>query len=213
MADLSRSHADQTRAEITRVAYRLFINQGYHGTSMRQVAEAAGIALGGIYNHFASKESLFVEVLYEYHPLTRLLPAIEDLQAACAEDFVRQAAHQFIEHLNERKEFFSLIFIEMVELKAAHIESLVADFVPRIVALAQRFEDWPGELHPIPAPVRMRAFLGLLMSYVLTDMALQNFPIPGMPDNVVDMFVDIYLHGILTRGNQHDKLSPDLTHP
>jgi AcrR family transcriptional regulator len=45
----------RTKSEITHVAYRLFLEQGYHGTSMRQIAQKSGIALGGIYNHFESK--------------------------------------------------------------------------------------------------------------------------------------------------------------
>jgi AcrR family transcriptional regulator len=45
------TQGEQTKSEITQVAYRLFLEQGYHGTSMRQIAQNSGIALGGIYNH------------------------------------------------------------------------------------------------------------------------------------------------------------------
>ncbi len=42
------SKGELTRASILEGAYQLFLQQGYHGTSMRQIAEEAGIALGGI---------------------------------------------------------------------------------------------------------------------------------------------------------------------
>ena len=53
----SPSRGERTRAEIIQAAHDLFIQQGYHGTSMRQIAGQAGIALGGLYNHFESKEA------------------------------------------------------------------------------------------------------------------------------------------------------------
>jgi len=45
---------ETTRLTIEDAAVELFMEHGYHATSMRQIAERAGLALGGIYNHFAS---------------------------------------------------------------------------------------------------------------------------------------------------------------
>jgi hypothetical protein len=44
------------------------MEQGYHATSMRQIAERADLALGGIYNHFASKEDIFEAIIMDKHP-------------------------------------------------------------------------------------------------------------------------------------------------
>ena len=50
----------EARAEILEAAWKLFITKGYASTSLRDIAAAAGNrAVGGIYNHFASKELLF----------------------------------------------------------------------------------------------------------------------------------------------------------
>ena len=43
----------------------LFTKQGYHGSSMKDLAEAFGCKPANIYNYFASKEDLLFEVLYE----------------------------------------------------------------------------------------------------------------------------------------------------
>ncbi len=63
----------QTKGEVTRLAIEdaavnLFMEHGYHATSMRQIAEQAGLALGGIYNHFSSKEELFEAIIIDKHP-------------------------------------------------------------------------------------------------------------------------------------------------
>ena len=51
------------RARVLDAAAELFVRQGYVGTTLRQIAAAAGIKAGSIYHHFESKESLFVAVL------------------------------------------------------------------------------------------------------------------------------------------------------
>ena len=56
------SKGEQTRARIVDAAYSLFIQRGYAATSMRAIAEASGLALGGLYAHFKGKEDIWVEV-------------------------------------------------------------------------------------------------------------------------------------------------------
>lgn len=49
---------EETRARILAAALGLFRAQGYEATTMRAVAEAAGVSLGNAYYYFASKEHL-----------------------------------------------------------------------------------------------------------------------------------------------------------
>jgi AcrR family transcriptional regulator len=50
------------RAEIVAIAGELFATRGYANTTVREIADAAGILSGSLYHHFDSKESM-VEVL------------------------------------------------------------------------------------------------------------------------------------------------------
>lgn len=50
--------AESTRAAIVAAARRLFREGGYDATTMRAVADAAGVSLGSAYYYFASKEHL-----------------------------------------------------------------------------------------------------------------------------------------------------------
>jgi AcrR family transcriptional regulator len=52
-----------TREEILAAAARLFRQQGYVSTTLRQIAEAAGIKAGSIYYHFESKDEIAARVL------------------------------------------------------------------------------------------------------------------------------------------------------
>ena len=53
----------ETRERVLAEAARLFRHRGYAATTLREIADAAGIKAGSIYYHFDSKEDILVEVL------------------------------------------------------------------------------------------------------------------------------------------------------
>ncbi|MDR6444233.1 AcrR family transcriptional regulator [Paraburkholderia terricola] len=55
----------QTRADLLAAAKRLFVEKGFGGTSLRDIAAEAGYTQGAFYSNFASKEDLFVELMRE----------------------------------------------------------------------------------------------------------------------------------------------------
>jgi AcrR family transcriptional regulator len=195
----SDTKGGRTRAALIEASYQLFITRGYHGTSMRNIADEAGLALGGIYNHFATKEDIFVAMLMERHPFLDVLPALQAAQGETIEDLVRDAAQRMIAALNERPDFLNLIFIELVEFEGRHVPQLFQIFFPPLMEFAQRFQQVRGRLRPLPLPVILRAFIGLFFSYVITGLIMDS-QLSAVPRTAAfDHFVDIYLHGILAR--------------
>ncbi|HET9478724.1 MAG TPA: TetR family transcriptional regulator [Pyrinomonadaceae bacterium] len=70
---------DQTKARILETALEIFRERGYEETTMRAIAEKAGVSLGNAYYYFSSKEYLiqaFYQRLHEEH-LVVALPALE----------------------------------------------------------------------------------------------------------------------------------------
>lgn len=69
----------RTTNRILDAAEEMFARQGYHATSLRDIAVQAGIQQPGLYKHFASKEDLYRKV-YErsLRPLFRLMDDILD---------------------------------------------------------------------------------------------------------------------------------------
>jgi AcrR family transcriptional regulator len=59
-----RPHESDKAEAILGAALELFVERGFHGTSVPSVAERAGVAAGTIYHYFASKEAL-VNALYK----------------------------------------------------------------------------------------------------------------------------------------------------
>lgn len=55
----------RTRARIVTTALSLFESQGFHGTSVDDIAKAAGVSRATLYQYFESKEQIFVQLLDE----------------------------------------------------------------------------------------------------------------------------------------------------
>ena len=55
--------AGQRRADVVQLAGELFAQKGFRATTVREIAEAAGILSGSLYHHFDSKESIGDEIL------------------------------------------------------------------------------------------------------------------------------------------------------
>jgi AcrR family transcriptional regulator len=59
-----QTKGERTASRILDVAEELFARQGYDGTSLRQIADGAGIKEPGLYNHFSGKPALYEAVLF-----------------------------------------------------------------------------------------------------------------------------------------------------
>lgn len=58
----ARQRGPQTQEQIRRAAVRLFAQLGYHATSMRAIAAAAGVQPAAIYHWYPSKEAILIEL-------------------------------------------------------------------------------------------------------------------------------------------------------
>lgn len=60
---MSPARRTRSHAKILAAAERIFLAEGYIGASMDAVTEAAGVSKQTVYAHFASKETLFRELI------------------------------------------------------------------------------------------------------------------------------------------------------
>jgi AcrR family transcriptional regulator len=193
----------QTKGEVTRLAiedaaFELFMEQGYHATSMRQIADKAELALGGIYNHFSTKEEIFAAILLDKHPYKQILPLMLAAEGDTAEELIRSAARTLVTELGSRPELMKLIFIELVEFNGKHVGSLLSEIVPRVLPMFEKMIRVRKNLRKIPPPVLVRSFLGMFFSFYITELLIKDSLLAKlMPKNSFDLFVDIYLHGVI----------------
>lgn len=68
------------REELLQIAGSLFAARGYRNTTVRDIADTAGILSGSLYHHFDSKESMIDELLSTFQ--TELFARYEDIVAS-----------------------------------------------------------------------------------------------------------------------------------
>jgi len=71
---------DDRRAAILAASYQLFTRHGYHRTTLRQIAKAAGVSLANVYVYFTSKYQIVFE-LYDPWMATRIEALVSDAPA------------------------------------------------------------------------------------------------------------------------------------
>jgi AcrR family transcriptional regulator len=197
MAQELMSRGTRTKIEIITAAHKLFLEHGYHGTSMRQIATSSGSALGGIYNHFDSKEQIFAAVLDTYHPYHEILPILHNAQGETVEDFVRDAADSMLSSLERRPDFLNLMFIEIVEFDQKHLPDMFDHFFPEIMNLVESFAEREGKIRSIPLPIVIRAFIGMTFAYYLSEKILKSYMPLALKEDAREYLIDIFLHGII----------------
>lgn len=116
----------RTRERIHEAAITLFTRKGFHGTGMREIASEAGVSLGNLYNHHATKEELFAALLAQLEaaytaPDTPLAKALREF--AGVEDLERlgDASRQMVQKFSD---YIRLIYVDVVELGGEHIRRL-----------------------------------------------------------------------------------------
>ena len=198
MAEEIQTKGETTRLAIEDAAVNLFMEHGYHATSMRQIAERAGLALGGIYNHFSSKEEIFEGIIVDKHPYKKILPLILEAQGETAEDFLKNAMHIVLTELGREPYYIKLMMIEFVEFNGGHGAAMLKEVAPKVLPVFEQIIKVRKNLRVTNPAMLMRAFFGMVISYFITEMVVSKSVIGNLlPKNSMDVYVDIFLHGIL----------------
>jgi AcrR family transcriptional regulator len=190
------SKGEQTRALLVEAAFRQFTAQGFHGASMRQIAEDAGLAVGGIYNHFANKDEMFKAVMVKYHPVNVMAAELAIAQASTVEASLRTVARRFAGAVQSQPGLVTLLFIEMVECQGQHLPELLETLFPQVLAFVNELNKLEGSPSAKPPLVTFRILVSLLVGYFVSESLLAHNPAVLQQTGTIDDFVDVLLEGL-----------------
>jgi len=187
----------RSRAQIIGASHRLFLMQGFHGTTMRQIAKESGMALGSLYNHFTDKEALFSAVFEAYNPYPTLLLTLENSQGENAAALARTAARRLVNALSARPDLVKLVFIDVVEFHGEHLRQAYPAVAPGMLNFVRRLRKDPSALQPLSDDALLRAFFGLFYTFHMNEMLLGKPADEESQSAVLQELIEIYLDGIL----------------
>lgn len=81
--------SQETATRILNQAMRLFLEKGYHGTSIDDITQAAELTKGALYWHFKNKEDLLKRIIDEYEKrfLDGMIHSVEEVKGGALDKF------------------------------------------------------------------------------------------------------------------------------
>jgi AcrR family transcriptional regulator len=190
------STPESRRDQLLAIAATLFAERGFKNTTVRDIADAAGILSGSLYHHFDSKEAMVDELLDSFQTeLWKEYDAIEasDMTPRAKLEAVVRASFDAIDHHHSEVAIF--------QNDAAHLVTF-----ERFAYLGERnnkFEQlWTGLLEAGVASGELRADLDVELVYRFirdTVWVAVRLYRPGgslSPSDIADQYLKILLEGL-----------------
>jgi len=201
---IRQNRSEHSRRHVLDAALNLFSHQGYRATTMREIADKAGVSTGNVYHHFEDKEQIFRTLLDEFwaindskrYPYTRALASgffpgnLEQLGLA-ARDSVR-----------EFRSYIALIYVDVIEFDGTHIQKFYGQMGQRYARMftGGGFEEIRKKLRPEVSPVSALLMTSrIFFNYFVLEI-LFNVPQPYGKDSaqIIREIAEMLRHGMVT---------------
>jgi TetR/AcrR family transcriptional regulator, regulator of autoinduction and epiphytic fitness len=196
---ISRARRGGSREAIVEAATGLFLERGFGGVSMDELAEAAGVARRTLYNQFTSKEEIFREMLLGVSgQLERAFPPGIETQGD-VEEVLRLIARAIL-GLHKQPEYLG--FLHMVAADSRQFPWIAEAFAAVMDPQTERFVRYLAHVTAIgildcPNPVlAAHQFMGILNEFSLWPWMLGreavSVPAEELVEDTIRMFLQHY---------------------
>lgn len=201
----SRSYAPappqeaETRTRILLAARRLFANQGYDGTTTRDLAQVAGVAEGTLFRHFTNKKAILVEVVTQgwVEILTDLLTELSEMGSYKA---VAKVMHRRMLHFRENADLLKVCFMES-QFHPDLRDRIQKEVINKMLDVAEAFFQTAmdrGVYRRMDPKIVARVFLGMFtVAGFSQDTIMEPGASPKAMQEMAEGLADIFLNGVL----------------
>lgn len=177
------------------VVARLFAHQGYHNTSMREIARELDMNQATLYHYFDSKEDILFTLVND-----TMDDALQTLEAICETDLQAQGKLNrvlsfYTDYYAGNQDRLALLVNEQGHLGKKYGDVLIGkqrryvQLIQSILAELAR----EGRMKPIPPSVATFAFFGMV-HYTIKWYHKEG---PIKSDELADYFMEIFTKGII----------------
>jgi len=196
-----RPEFEQRRQDILQTALQLFGQAGYTGTTMDEIAHRLGLSKAALYQYFKSKEEIFATLVRETKIMTMITNLPEREPTGELSVFIKELGLEFMEMYNEPEKLNLLRMIicespRFPELGRLIFDQTVDQANNKVASYLQKAQE-AGRVGDINPKFAARAFLGMLLSFVIVDKLIINSDGEEFPQQeIVAGAVEIFLNGI-----------------
>jgi AcrR family transcriptional regulator len=205
MPKLSADAINEKKSHIEQAARELFIKNGFHATSMRDIAKSAGVSLGNLYNYYSTKDELFESIVAKY--LKVIDRALREMFASIEEPLERESLKRLGEMagelVNKYSDFWLLMYIDVLEFQNRHFRKMFDGLAERFERLFEKQFREAGKRGDLragikPAAVFTAAYMQFF-NYFLVEKLFGGNGHLGLDDRkVIECISDIFAFGALS---------------
>jgi AcrR family transcriptional regulator len=193
---------EEPRTRILKAALRLFARKGYDGTTTRDLANAANVAEGTLFRHFANKKAILVEVATSgwIEILTDLLTELSEMGSYKA---VAQVMRRRMLHMHTNADLLRVCFIE-AQFHPELRDRIQSEVIAKMTDVAEAFFQTAiekGIYRPMNPRIVAQVFLGM---FAIAGFSKETIVDPqASPQAIQEMaegIADIFLNGVLVNG-------------
>lgn len=188
------------RAEILEAAEHIFLAEGYHGATIRKIADEVGVSSTALYMHFRDKDQILLEISDD--AIGQLLAVNVDIahRPIDAVARVKLMLEAYMKFAFDNPNTYQLVFCGSRDVISKEKQAATAELGDRC------FEEFSGPIHEIAASGRLRTGSGESAAQVLWAAChgLVSLMIT-MPDRhwspreeLMKVTLDGLLHGLVT---------------
>ena len=129
--------SERSRRQVLDTALQLFSQQGYRATSVRDIADKAGVSTGNLYHHFPDKESIFNALLDEFWDITDTprFPFRRVLMSTNFPENLEQLGLAARDSVAEFRQYVALIYVDVIEFEGTHIQKFYGDITRKLAEI------------------------------------------------------------------------------
>ena len=202
---LRQSKSEHSRRQVLDAALHLFSHQGYRATTMREIADEAGVSTGNCYHHFDDKEAIFRTLLNEFSTITdsKRYPYTRALASGRFPDNLEQLAAAARDSVREFRSYIALIYVDVIEFEGTHIQKFYGQMGQRYAALLTGggLQEIRNRLRPGVSPVSALLMTSRIFFNYFSLELLFHVPQPYGKDSmqIVKEIADILRYGMVAR--------------
>lgn len=129
--------SERSRRLVLDAALGLFSKQGFRATSVREIADAAGVSTGNLYHHFPDKEAIFRTLLDDYRAIVSnpKFPMMRAFTAGRFPQNLEQIGFAAREAVRMYRQYMALHYVDVIEFDGSHIRDFYAGMAQRMASI------------------------------------------------------------------------------